>query len=209
MDTKLLELEAKRRDMLLNAALEEFVTKGYDQASTNRIAKSAKMSKPLMFHYVTSKQELFLAMYDYFMELLDREYFSQLDFSQGDIFVRLQQSYLLQLKLIKQYPWILDFNKLSAETKSEAINQRVAAGKKQAACRQQLFANLDTTNFRKELDLEKALQFILWTNEGFTNQIVEKIKTSNRTDIDEAGLLAVLEDYLEELRKLFYVAADE
>lgn len=129
METKLLELEPERRDALLNAALEEFVTKGYDQASTNRIAQNAKMSKPLMFHYVTNKQELFLAVYEYFTDLLEQEYFTKMDFSQGDVFLRLRQSYLLQLKLIKDYPWILDFDKLSAATKSEEINQRIEAGK--------------------------------------------------------------------------------
>ena len=204
METKLLELEPERRDALLNAALEEFVTKGYDQASTNRIAQNAKMSKPLMFHYVTNKQELFLAVYEYFTDLLEQEYFTKLDFSQGDVFLRLRQSYLLQLKLIKDYPWILDFDKLSAATKSEEINQRIEAGKKQAVCRQQLFADLDTSYFRQGLNLGKALQFILWTNEGFTNQIVEEIKTSNSSELDEAAIVTTLDGYLEELRKLFY-----
>lgn len=204
METKLLELEPERRDALLNAALEEFVTKGYDQASTNRIAQNAKMSKPLMFHYVTNKQELFLAVYEYFTDLLEQEYFTKLDFSQGDVFLRLRQSYLLQLKLIKDYPWILDFDKLSAATKSEEINQRIEIGKKQAVCRQQLFADLDTSYFRQGLNLGKALQFILWTNEGFTNQIVEEIKTSNSSELDEAAIVTTLDGYLEELQKLFY-----
>lgn len=204
METKVLELEPGRRDALLNAALEEFVAKGYDQASTNRMAQHAKMSKPLMFHYVTNKQELFLTVYDYFTDLLERDYFAKLDFSQGDIFARLRQSYLLQMKLIKQYPKILDFGKLSAMTKSDQINQRIAAGKKQTVCQQQLFAELDTSYFRQGLNLEKALQFIVWTNEGFTNQIVEEIKASNGNELDEEVIIAKLDEYLEELRKLFY-----
>lgn len=204
METKVLELEPGRRDALLNAALEEFVAKGYDQASTNRMAQHAKMSKPLMFHYVTNKQELFLTVYDYFTDLLERDYFAKLDYSQGDIFARLRQSYLLQLKLIKQYPKILDFGKLSAMTKSEQINQRIAAGKKQTVCQQQLFTELDTSYFRQGLNLEKALQFIVWTNEGFTNQIVEEIKASNGNELDEEAIIAKLDEYLEELRKLFY-----
>lgn len=204
METKVLELEPGRRDALLNAALEEFVAKGYDQASTNRMAQHAKMSKPLMFHYVTNKQELFLTVYDYFTDLLERDYFAKLDFSQGDIFARLRQSYLLQLKLIKQYPKILDFGKLSGMTKSEQINQRIAASKKQTVCQQQLFTELDTSYFRQGLNLEKALQFIVWTNEGFTNQIVEEIKASNGNELDEEAIIAKLDEYLEELRKLFY-----
>lgn len=58
-------------------------------ASTNVIAKEAGISKALMFHYINSKQELFLFVYDYFTELLDKEYFMKMDFSEKDIFDRL------------------------------------------------------------------------------------------------------------------------
>ena len=50
--TKLLELDTQRRDAILNAALKEFSSQGYDNASTNVIAKEAGISKALMFHYV-------------------------------------------------------------------------------------------------------------------------------------------------------------
>ncbi|MEO1772196.1 TetR/AcrR family transcriptional regulator [Candidatus Enterococcus ferrettii] len=209
MDKKLLELEQERRDRLLNAALKEFVLKGYDHSSTNVIAKEAKMSKALMFHYVNNKQDLFLAVYDYFTDLLEQEYFEKLDFSEGDIFVRLHWSYLLQLQLIKRYPWILDFDKLSAKTKSAEINQRLATVEKQKTCQQQLFDNLDKSKFRNDLDHEKCKQFILWINLGFISQIVEKIKSSNSIDFDEAAVIDTLDEYLKELKKLVYAAADE
>ena len=64
MVTKLFNLESGRRDAVLNAALKEFVLQGYDNASTNVIAKEAGISKALMFHYVSNKQELFLVVYD-------------------------------------------------------------------------------------------------------------------------------------------------
>ena len=64
MSAKLLNLEPGRRDAILNAALKEFVLEGYDKASTNVIAKEAGISKALMFHYVSSKQELFFWVYD-------------------------------------------------------------------------------------------------------------------------------------------------
>ncbi len=47
---------------ILNAGLREFSQRGYEEASTNRIAKAAGMSKALMFHYVKSKEELFFAL---------------------------------------------------------------------------------------------------------------------------------------------------
>ncbi len=56
MPTKLLDLEPPRRNAILNAALKEFVSRGFDNASTNVIAKEAGISKALMFHYANSKQ---------------------------------------------------------------------------------------------------------------------------------------------------------
>lgn len=56
MPVKLLELIPQKRDAILNAALKEFSSQGYDKASTNIIAKEAGISKALMFHYVSSKQ---------------------------------------------------------------------------------------------------------------------------------------------------------
>ncbi|MBC1744267.1 helix-turn-helix transcriptional regulator [Listeria welshimeri] len=53
------KLNEERKIVLLNSALMEFVSKGYDEASTNTIAKNAGISKSLMFHYVTNKNSFF------------------------------------------------------------------------------------------------------------------------------------------------------
>ena len=79
------QLQEQRKAALLNAALREFAEYGYEQASTNRIAKEAGLSKPLMFHYVGNKQQLFLFVYEYFFDLLNKEYYRQLDCTEPDV----------------------------------------------------------------------------------------------------------------------------
>ncbi|MGM0216088.1 TetR/AcrR family transcriptional regulator [Enterococcus sp. AZ109] len=207
MVVQLLELDNQRRDAVLNAALKEFALKGYDQASTNQIAKDANMSKALMFHYVKNKQELFLTTYQYFTDLLEQNYFRKLDFKEHDIFLRLRQSYLLQLQLIKQYPWILEFDQLSVKTNSVEINREVAKYTKASHCNQQLFEGIDTSKFRPELAIEKSLQFILWANIGFTDQLVEEIKLDRNKELDDQAIIVALDDHLNELKKLFYSSA--
>lgn len=202
--TKLLDLDAPRRDALLNAALKEFIAQGYDNASTNVIAKEAGFSKALMFHYVGSKQELFLFTYDYFNELLDKGYYSKMDYSIKDIFERLRASYLLQIELIKQYPRIFDFNKLSAKTKSEEINKALE-DRARAKKTYEIFNMIDVSKFRADLNVEKCKQFILWANVGFTNQILDNIRNSAGKNPDYDHIIATLDDYFDELRKVFYV----
>lgn len=199
----LLDLDPQRRDALLNAALKEFTLQGYDNASTNIIAKEAGFSKALMFHYVGSKQELFLYTYDYFSELLNKEYYSKMDYSIKDIFERLRTSYLLQIELMKQYPRIFDFEKLSVKTKSDEINAALAKREK-AKKSYEILNMIDVSRFRSDLDIEKCKQFILWVNIGFTNQILEDIRKSQGELPDYDRIISTLDDYLSELKKVFF-----
>lgn len=79
-----------------------------------------------MFHYVSSKQELFFCVYDYFDDLMKREYFELMDYGEKDIFNRLRQSYTLQIGLLEKYSWITEFHKLSQITHSDEINKEIS-----------------------------------------------------------------------------------
>lgn len=198
----LLNMPKERKEALLNAALKEFTQRGFDQASTNEIAKNTGISKSLMFHYVKNKQELFILVYDYFHQLIQEEYFLQLDLNEKDLFVRLRQSYLLQIKLLKKYPDVLLIENLNQQTKSQVINDFLASKKSQSAfnCQIDLFKQIDTSKFRKNVDIEKAKKIILWSNQGLINELLADGKI-----LDLAKTTELLDDYLTELRMLFYV----
>lgn len=201
--TKLLELDTQRRDAILNAALKEFALRGYDDASTNVIAREAGISKALMFHYVSSKQELFLVVYDFFSDLMKHEYFELMNYEERDIFNKLHQSYVLQIALIQKYPWITEFSKLSSITNSDEINNELEKRKTYSDCYPKLFDDIDTTKFRKGVDIEMCKQIILWLNIGFTNQLLYEIR-SDETNVNSDILLKKLDRYFEELKKIFY-----
>ena len=207
---KLFELEPERRDAILNVALKEFSTQGYDKASTNVIAKEAGISKALMFHYVGNKQELFLLVYDYFSDLLKKEYFELMNYDEKDIFNRLHQSYLLQIKLSKKHPWILEFNKLTQTTNCNKINEELEnrLRKEHSSCYPELFDEIDESKFRKELDIEKCKQFIFWSNIGFTNEILDDIRNSASTTLNSELIVKKLDGYFTELRKVFYTSSN-
>ncbi len=58
-----MDTQISTKDKILNAALNEFGSKGYQLASTNTMAKSSSLSKGVIFKYFHSKVELFLACY--------------------------------------------------------------------------------------------------------------------------------------------------
>jgi len=211
MLTKLLDLNPQRRDAILNAELKEFSSKGYDNASTNVIAKEAGISKALMFHYVSSKQELFLVVYDYFSDLIKNEYLELMNYDEKDIFDRLRQSYHLQIKLWERYPWIFEFNKLLRPTNSNEVNKELEnrIHEEHSSCYPKLFDEIDEAKFRVGLDIEKCKQFILWANVGFTNEILEAIRNSESLAINYELVVEKLDGYFDELRKVFYTSSNK
>ena len=204
MATKLLELEPTRRNAILNAALKEFATKGYDEASTNIIAKEAGISKGLMFHYIGSKENLFFVVFDYFTDIMDKEYFELMNFNVKDVFERLRQSYFLQLELVKKYPWIFELNKLSSASNPDVIKKELEkrAAENLSSCN--IFGMIDESKFRAELDIKKCKQFILWSNIGFTNQILEEARDVGFDNLDYDSIVVKIDDNLQELKKIFY-----
>ncbi|WP_062106253.1 TetR/AcrR family transcriptional regulator [Bacillus niameyensis] len=206
MQLKIMKMDPKRRDVILNAALKEFSMKGFDGASTNVIAKEAGISKGLMFHYINSKMDLFLFLYDYCTDKINKEYLDAMNFNEKDIFERLRKSYILQIELLQQHPWIFDFIKITDSTNSDGINKKLEerVSEKLSRCHEEMFEIVDETKFREGLNLERCKQLIFWANVGFTNQILENIRNSEITDLDYDKILADLDGYLTELEEIFY-----
>ena len=101
---------------------------------------------------------------------------------------------------------MFDFIKISDWTNSDEINKKLKkrVNEKLSRCQEELFEIVDETKFREGLNLERCKQLIFWANVGFTNQILEDIRNLEITDLDYNKLLADLDGYLHELKKIFY-----
>jgi len=206
MFSKLLSLEPERRNAILNAALKEFAGKGYDDASTNVIARGAGISKPLMFHYINNKKDFFLFLYDYCLEILEREYFSRLDLREKDIFERLRQTCLLKIQVMQKNPWIFDFIKVAVLTDSDAVKDELVKRRKKVENKsfERFYGDIDTSRFRSGLDIEKAKQLIFWAVGGYARQVLERLKSLNVSELDFEIIRTEFDSYLNELRKTYY-----
>ena len=83
------------------------------------------------------------------------------------------------------------------------------ANKKQFSCDNQLFDIIDESKFRKELDIEKCKQLILWANVGFTNQLLVDIRNAETNALNYEIIVKKLDEYFDELRKVFYTSSNE
>lgn len=206
MFSKFMSLESERQSIILNAALKEFASKGFDDASTNVIAKESGISKPLMFHYVNNKKDFFLFLYDYCLEVLEREYFDRIDRDEKDIFERLRQTCLLKIQVMQRYPWIFDFVKVAVLTDSILVKDELEKKRNMVEKRsfERFYGDIDTSCFRSELDVDKAKQLIFWAVGGYADQILKKFKDSDASQFNFDHIRVEFDGYLNELRKTYY-----
>lgn len=206
MTSKFLSLNPEKQERILNAALKEFAQKGYENASTNEIVKSAGISKGLLFHYFNNKKELYLFLYNHFAEVLSEEFFQELDFTERDIFERLKNLMILKSRLMARHPEIFDFmmsaSMESSEDVKESLNNTTTEVMHDSYSR--LFENIDLAKFREGTDIQRTINIIMWTLQGFSNQELEKAKRLNKglDDFDEAFQEA--EMYIDMMKKAFY-----
>jgi TetR/AcrR family transcriptional regulator len=210
MISRFMALEPEKRERIINAALREFASKGYKNASTNEIVKEANISKGLLFHYFTNKRDLFFYLYDYSLELFLNEFYGKMNLDETDFIKRWRQIALLKIELIKKHPDIYDFVLTCTVDDSAEIKQELESKNKNALGDgyKRLLVNIDTSSFREDLDIKRASDIIIWAIQGFGNRELDRIKgdRSYRAHFDLAAIMADFDEYLDLLKRAFYTA---
>lgn len=206
MLTKFRNLETEKQERILNAAIKEFAHKGYDLASTNEIVKEAGISKGLLFHYFKNKQQLYLFVFDYCTEKSVRELYDHVDFEQTDIFARVRDIMKFKLVLLGKYPDMMEFLKTASVDSSAVSKEYVTNRMKEMseAGYSKLFDGIDMSRFKEGVDLEKAMNIIMWTFDGLSTSELAKIKEAPSKMIDYARIFAEADVYTTMLQKIMY-----
>ncbi|MBY0095635.1 TetR/AcrR family transcriptional regulator [Mesobacillus maritimus] len=206
MTSKFLNIDEEKQQRILNAALNEFAQKGYDHASTNAIVKLAGISKGLLFHYFNNKKELYLFLHKHFIDVLQNEFFNEERFAEPDVFERLKNIMILKSQMMKKYPEIFNFfisayTETSSDIKNELDDSHHELMQSSYA---KIFENIDTTMFKENIDMKRAIQIVFWTLEGYSNQVMEKVKHTNQSDNDFSAEFAEVDLYIQMLKTAFY-----
>jgi AcrR family transcriptional regulator len=97
-------MEESKEKAILTAAIHEFAVRGFDQASTNQIAKASGVSKGLIFHYYDSKEKLFEASVNEALDFSMKEFnFDKWDLT-GDLIKKLRDLCEQELLFCRNYP---------------------------------------------------------------------------------------------------------
>jgi AcrR family transcriptional regulator len=204
--SKFLNLDSEKQNRILNAAINEFAEKGYENASTNEIVKDAGISKGLLFHYFKNKKQLFLFLYDYCIDVSMTEFYKKIDLNERDFFVRLRQIHLIKAELLNKYPKMLKFIEVANMEKSSDIENDLNTINKEEleSASKRVFDGIDLSKFRDGIDIEKAINVVIWSFQGFNAKVLEEAKLSSSKQINYDKAFIEAEAYTEMLKSCFY-----
>jgi TetR/AcrR family transcriptional regulator len=122
-----------KRERILDAALSEFVERGYDGTSTALIAERAGVAKALVFHYFSSKDALFLAVVDEVTTRAQAEFAHVMATAPPDVLARILAWTERKLSLFREDPSLIRFFLFVLPSAPASIRDEVRARNRKLA----------------------------------------------------------------------------
>ena len=203
MDEILKNMDAKKRDRIINSALEEFSKRGFDKASTNIIVKNAGISKGLLFHYFDNKKILHSYLENYVVRTVISNIREQIDWNETDFFNRMKHVALIKGGLTFRYPYIFNFFTTVLADKSiddiYVYREDLAPG-----LMEKIYVyNIDYSKFKPTLDMERTMKIINWVFEKFSLEILDKLLKTSKT-FEYKQIEEDFNKYVDILKEAFY-----
>lgn len=160
---------------ILDAATIEFGQKGYELASTNRIAELSGVSKGSIFSYFKTKAELFFSVYQEKMNQLLTELDKNKDQDTTDVFEKMLAITVWKMEYFNKRP--LDSKiLLEAVTNPPAELRTLMSNEMEHLMKfsvNQFFNEIDMSRFKEEYTKEEVLQFIQFALAGIQNGLIK------------------------------------
>ncbi|BAV43448.1 TetR/AcrR family transcriptional regulator [Mycobacterium ulcerans] len=175
---------AIREQQMLDAAVQMFSANGYHETSMDTIAAAAQISKPMLYLYYGSKEDLFGAC-------LNREMSRFIDAVRADIDLSQSPKDLLRNAIVSflryidqnQASWIVMYTQAVS---SQAFAQTVRAGREQIV---ELVAGMlraGTRSPRSDAEIDMMAAALVGAGEAVANRL-----SAGDTDVDEAAEMMI------------------
>ncbi|MEM5767588.1 MAG: TetR/AcrR family transcriptional regulator [Bacillota bacterium] len=201
-------LDEQKKERILNAAIAEFAHKKYEDASTNNIVTAAQIGKGMLFHYFGNKKNLYLYLYRYVREVMDKEIYSQITgIEMGDLPAILKQLGIRKLEVLRRHPDMTDFIAQCAHETSPEVCQEVDAFRKERSIKLKesyLFRNLNMSLLKPEYRNERTVRLIRWALDGCMEELRDNYRGQDIQDADIDERMRDFDEYVEIIRQAFY-----
>jgi len=97
------KISEEKRQRVLDAAIDEFSSRGFSSANINVIAKNAGISIGSMYNYFSSKDDLYLTVINHGYKILE-SIINKIDLEEGDIFDKIEKLLRSAQSYAKKYP---------------------------------------------------------------------------------------------------------
>lgn len=208
MEDIIQNIDPDKRDRIINAAIKEFASVPYEKASTNNIVKNAGISKGLLFHYFSSKKELFEAIIKFVGHTLLDDMVEKINWDEPDLFERLKQAAIVKLEISQIYPHTFEFMKnLVAYKKAGSFESLFEMYKGYGFDIEQMYKgfythNVDYSKFRDPSIIAETINIVRWALEKYTEEHLLTLGADNKLDFSQA--VKDLSHYVDILKDAFY-----
>lgn len=164
------------RARILDAAAIELAEHGFAGASTNAIARRARVAKGLVFHHFATKADLYFAIVDHVSDQLLESYLAITDWP-DDLFERLYAISMHKVRFFKADPQA--YRVLASIADAPAAQRDVLFAKAQQVRTRlwpQLLRGVDTSRLRPGISLDDALETMTALGEGLERTIIARIR---------------------------------
>lgn len=205
MTDVLAKIDKDKKIRIINAAMEEFGEKGFELASTNSIVKKAKISKGLLFHYFSTKQELFDYVQDFAFTTMVGRLKAEIDLSVTDLITRILDITKIKMRVVEEYPYLYDFGTTMYQNmKIDEVKKMIE--KYDMGLYLTVFThNIDLTVFREGLDPEMTRATIQRSIEKKSEEMLSSYKAGKWNSMED--IFDEFSVYSKFLRKAFYKEA--
>jgi len=204
-------IDPEKRDRIINAAIEEFSAFPYDKASTNHIVEKAGISKGLLFHYFGSKKELYETLIRFVFTTMYNAIMGRIDWSETDLFDRLEQVTAIKMQISRTYPHMFDFMKnMVLHKRIDNMEGAFELYKEFGLDFEQVYRdmytkNIDYSKFRDPATISETINIVRWSLEKYGEELLLTFRENagSQTDLDE--LEASLRHYVSVMKQAFYI----
>jgi TetR/AcrR family transcriptional regulator len=186
--SKFENLDKEKKKKILDACIGEFSENSFEKASTNRIVKKAGISKGILYYYFGNKKNLYLYVFDYILDYVFKRTTEKFDREaedlKPDILEKIMKSGLVKIQVAYENPVIYKalinamYNCGSLQEEIQARFKKIY--KKGMAW---LLEGIDTSKFRKDIDMDIIIEFIFLTLDGISGKYMKAFKNIKADEI--------------------------
>lgn len=193
----------EKRDLIINSAMKEFTVNSFEKASTNNIIKEAGISKGALYHYFSTKQELYDMLVKFSMEYPIEKVLEALDWGITDFFKRIEQITIAKINIMNEYPYIYDFMMATRENISTKDTVEKVEKISPNLYYRVYNENIDFSLFKEGLDMQKVIHIIQSSFEKYGEQQIMIAKSTGQP-LDFRKFAEDFKGYSDILKDAFY-----